>query len=185
MGHQLNFSRSKLLSHGLVALLGGTASCALALGTSDRDVAHFGLLRLLGPAGARCFLIGAGILCLLLVLGLLRRMIGDGLAAAIRDEGIQFNSLFVSRFIPWRDLERVRLHEWRSSRGRRFHAIRAEASSGAHSISTRIVEATDAEIAGWIKEAGEARVRALTRPAALTRAHPGRSIKPGFGRRPI
>src|SRR3954462_14954267 len=111
-GRQLTFSRVSLFFRTVGALLFGSAPVAFMWGMSDeRLVRHFALFRLLGAQNSRWLLEAGGLFFVLIGLANLRRLLGSGVAAAIRDDGIQFNSLGSSRFIRWSELHRIRLHQ--------------------------------------------------------------------------
>jgi hypothetical protein len=138
---------------------------ALALGwgrSDDELIRHVALFRLMGAQNVRWFFEAGGLFALLMGMAALRRLLGNGVAAAIRDDGIQFNSVFVSRFIRWRDLDRVRLDHWQGWRGSRHQVLRAETSSGRRDISVSLLRAPDTEIAQWIKAANEARAKGFS-----------------------
>lgn len=159
-GRHLSFSRASLFSNCILLLLFASAALALGWGTGDDElVGHLWLFRLAGAQNVRWFFEGGGCLSLLTGLAMLRRVLGNGVAAAIQDDGVGFNSLFVSRKIPWRDLRGVRLHQWRDWRGGRHDVLRVETASGCRDIPVSQLRAGTGEIAQWIRAANEARAR--------------------------
>jgi hypothetical protein len=193
---QLNFSTSKILGLAFIAILLGTASAGLGYALGDAELMRRArILRLLGPVGARCFLIGAGLFMTGSGLALLRRLFESRPAAAIRYDGIELNGVFMSRYIPWRSLDRLYLREWRY-RGKVRHYIKVEArrppggsmihhflAARSYGVSTALIDATDTEVAHWVETANTARPGASApRPPAASR--PSAATKIGFGRRP-
>ena len=194
---QLNFSMSKILGLAFIGILLGTTGAGLGYELNDTELMRHGhVLRLLGPEGARSFLIGAGLLMAFGGLAALRRAIGNRPAAAIRYDGIELNGVFVSRYIPWRSLDRLYLREWRY-RGRTHQYIKAELRRPpednairhflgglSYGVSTQLIDAADAEVARWVEAANAARPQSLAprRPVAARRVTP---TKIGFGRRSI
>jgi hypothetical protein len=193
---QLNFSASKILSLAFIGILLGTASAGLGYELGDAELMrHAHILRVLGPVGARCFLIGAGLFMTWSGLALLRRLFESRPAAAIRYDGIELNGVFMSRYVPWRSLDQLYLREWRY-RGKVHHYIKVEArrppggsiihhflAARSYGVSTGLIDATDTEVAHWIEMANRARPSASApRPPAA--AHRSAPAKIGFGRRP-
>jgi hypothetical protein len=193
---QLNFSTSRILRLAFIAIFLGTASAGLGYALRDAELMrHAHILRLLGPVGARCFLIAAGLFMTWSGLALLRRLVESRPAAAIRYDGIELNGVFMSRYIPWRSLDRLYLRQWRH-RGKIHHYIKVEArrpptgsiihhflAARSYGVSTGLIDATGAEVAHWVEMANAARPSASApRPPAAT--HRSAPAKIGFGRRP-
>jgi hypothetical protein len=192
---QLNFSLPSILGLAFVSILLGTASAGLGYELKDAELMRYGhILRLLGPDGMRIFLIVTGSFMTFSGLAALRRAVGNRVAAAIRYDGIELNGILVSRYIPWRSLDRLYLREWRY-RGTTYQHIKAEArrppgesvlrhflGSLFNGISTQLIDATDTEVARWVETANAARPKSFTprRPVAARRMAP---TKIGFGRR--
>lgn len=174
MARTLHYSPASLLSHSVAGCLLGSAAFALGWGTSDEElVRHLALFRLAGVENVRWFFEGGGILFMLLGLATFRRLLGGGVAASVRDGGIQFNSLIVSRFVPWRALNGVRLHQWRDWCGTRHDALRVETSSGARDIQLSLLRGAAGDVAEWVRTANDARARGA--PASGMRGRLGRT----------
>jgi hypothetical protein len=193
---RLDFSVSKLLGLAFGSILLGTAAAGLGWELSDRELMrHAHVLGLLGPHGARWSLIAMGLAMAGGGSAAARRAFGDRPAAAIRYDGIELTGVFVSRFIPWRSLDRLRLRQWRY-RGTTHHYIKADARRPAggsrirhflaglsYGVSTGLIDASDEDAARWVEAANAARPRALPAypSAAVRRA--GLLTRIGFGRR--
>jgi hypothetical protein len=193
MNSQLSFSVGKLLIGGIVLLAVALAIAGFGYELKPGEhISRLGFLLLLfGPNGARYFLIGAGILTFYAGAAALRRAAGNGIAAAIRHDGIELNGLFMSRTIPWTALDRLYLRTY-SSRGTTYTYVKAEARRPAganpihhalaamsYGVSTSLLQASGQQVIAWIEQANAARNQAL--------ATSPRPIAPlptsGFGRR--
>jgi hypothetical protein len=164
-GRQLSYSRASLLSRAVMLLLFSSMGFALAFGWGRDDDAmchHIGLCWLMGAENMRRFFEATGILSLLVSLAVIRRLFGSGVAAAIRDKGIEFNGVFFSRFVAWQDLNGIRRYRRHGLRGSRTDMVRAETASGAREIAIPLLRADDTEIGYWIKAANEARARGFS-----------------------
>jgi hypothetical protein len=198
MAHtQLSFSVGKLLYLGIAGFLFGTAGAGLGWELSDKELIRHGrILSLLGADGARWVLIGCGLFFVLAALAALRRLAGDRTAAAIRYDGIELRGVFMSRYIPWRSLDRLSLRRFRIPGGTHYyikaesrcppggnplHHFLASLSSG---VSTRLLDADEHAAARWVEEALAARPGTIAaRPTTRGLRPPGPRTKVDFGRR--
>ncbi len=199
-GSQLNFSTGSLLGKALMASLFASAFVAITLDIlSHGRSPGFAVFRLLGPEGTRIFLVAGSVLVCICALALWRRLLGDRVAAAIRDGGIELRGLFMSRIIPWRSLDRLHLRSYRL-RGDSGYFITAESrcppgasaihhalASLSYGLSTALIEGCDEDAARWVEQANRARADALRSPAhsLARRQAPGPGHRGGFGRRDV
>jgi hypothetical protein len=197
--NELFFSPWKLLGLAGVALFGGGTLAALAMGVQAGErIRGLGFLRLLGQDAAFWFAILVAALSLLTALAAMRRLVGGGVAAAIRYDGIELRGLFMARYIPWRSLDRLCLRTTRHG-DQVHHAIRIESScppggnalhhalaSLSHGVRASLLAASDEEMKRWLIDAEAARQAALAPPRPRAPAHaplPAERARIGFGRR--
>ena len=195
---QIQFSRPKLLGYALVGLAFGGPTMLMAFAVGDDALMRHGrILRLLGPFGMRLFLVAAGLFFLAAACGLIRRLLDDRPLAAIRYDGIELNGVFMSRYIPWRYLDVLRLRVF-GARGKTSLFLHAGSrcppdsnplhhylANLSHGVSLRLSGASDENAAQWVRDALAARAEASTprqspEPANRPRREPTRVT---FGRR--
>jgi hypothetical protein len=197
--NELFFSPWKLLGLACFAFFGGGMIAALAMGVQAGErIRGLGFLRLLGQDGPFWFAILFGLSSLLIALAAIRRLVGGGVAAAIRYDGIELRGLFMARYIPWRSLDGLYLRTTRYG-DQVHHAIRIESScppggnalhhalaSLSHGVRASLLAASDDEMRGWLADAETARQAALAPPRPRAPAHaplPAERPRIGFGRR--
>lgn len=199
---RLDFGTGPLLGFGIGTALAAVGGWAFAIHVG-REGEMRGVLRLLGPEGSYWVLMVCALFCAAIAAGLIRRLAGDRTAAAIRDDGVEIAGIFLSRVIPWRDLDRIYLRSYsfggetyhyvkvdtrcRPAGANPFHHLLAELSYG---TSVRLLEGGGGQAAAWVELARAERIEALRpRPAPSAR---GAAVEPaaprpvrGFGRRVI
>jgi Bacterial PH domain len=178
--NRLEYSASKLFGHGLPILVVGSILIGLPLEEGER-LGHVPYLWILGPTGARWAMCGLGLYVAAVGLALLRRLLGDRTAAAIRDDGIELTGIFFSRHIPWRAIERLDLRRsrWRE---RTFYHIKIEAGR-ASGISVKLLDSNEEEAARWVDAANAAWRRATASRIPPPAPRPPIAAGGGFGRR--
>jgi hypothetical protein len=196
---QLSYSAGKLLAAAFAGLFGGglIAILAMAVQAGER-VRGLGFLRLLGQDAAYWFAIVSVALGVIFFLAMIRRLLGDRVAAAIRYDGIELRGLFLSRYIPWRSLEGLSLRTTRL-RDNVHYKLRIESScppggnavhhafaSLSRGVGTGLFNASDEGVMRWLADAENARRAALAPPRPRVSAPAQvRAERPsiGFGRR--
>jgi hypothetical protein len=200
MARQLNFAAGPLAKLAAATALAALLCVALAVHVAQTGVAR-GLLRLIGAEAGSALMALFTALSLMMTVAALRRLLGDRAALAIREDGVFVSGLFLSRFVPWREIGDIRLRT-SSYGGRTNHYVKVECvarPAHANPIHHALAEfgygthvgmtggsAEDAQ--AWVAEAWQARVEALrprARPApAIAPAPPAQArAAGGFGRR--
>ncbi len=196
---QLKFAAGPLIGITVLTGMAAIVCAAIALHIGETERLR-GLLRLLGPDAAYWLMLGFALLCAAVSASLFRRLIGDRTAAAIRDDGLWIAGIFLSRFVPWRDVERTYLRTWQAHDGAAHYFLKlaARRSAGAsrlhhflaetgYGTGARLIEGGPAEAAAWIRLAEAERTQALQPRAAAARnvTEQGNALAPvrSFGRR--
>ena len=177
---------------GLFLAASGAAIFCVGFGfelePGDR-VRGLGVLRIFGPEGPRWGLFAFGALTGLTGLAALRRLVEGRPAAAIRYDGIELRGLFLSRYVPWRVLDRIelRIYRW-NGEATPFIRIESRCPPGAnplhhwmaglsYGVSAKLLRASDDEVAAWVDKARVAISESAAPPRPTYRA------QSGFGRR--
>ena len=202
MRRQLKFGTGPLIGMFLVSALGAVGCVAIALHVARTGELR-GLLRLFGVEGSYAFMMLNAVLCVAAGLGLLRRLLGDRTAAAIRADGIETAGIFLTSVVPWRAVDRIHLRSLRVTNkvfyyikvdcrcpagANAFHHWLAQRSYG---TPARLIDGGEEAAADWVELAEAERLEAL-RPRAATAARPvAAEPRPaaapvrGFGRRVV
>ena len=188
---QLDFAKGPLLGLGLVCVM--VAPVFLGLGLDlppNARLGPLGLLRVFGPDVLSFALLLIAALLVLTGLACFRRLVGGRPAVAIRADGIEFRGLYLSRYIPWKALERIDIGGF-SLHGQRTVSIRVRShcpagasklhhflASLSHGVSEKLILGSPRDMAVWVEQAREAWHEA-SRPARP----PHVRTRIGFGRR--
>jgi hypothetical protein len=194
---EIRFSRSRLLGWILMGLPLCLLILAVAWGVSDHQLMRFRILRLFGPDAVRWLLGASGLYFLAAVFGAMRRLLGGRPIAAIRYDGLELNGIFMSRYIPWRSLDALRLKSF-GTRGQTHLFIAAVSrcppggnplhhwlASRSYGVATRFADLDEDGVRQWLRDATAAGIEATTtqgraEPVAQPPRHP---VRAGFGRR--
>lgn len=193
--NHIRFAAKPLRAMFAITAIACVVFTGAAFGLAEGTLRGSGLLRLIGPVAVWYFFVFAALVMAWSAIGALRRLAGDRVVAAIRDDGIELRGMVLSRFIPWRCLDRLYLRDY-LIRDNLYRYIHAESrcppdgnrlhhflASRSHGIATQALDATEAEVERWVAAALLARDGALAGAREIpvaTRLMPGR---PGFGRR--
>jgi hypothetical protein len=102
----LDFAKGPLLGLGLICVMVAPVFFGLGLDLPpNARLGPLGLLRVFGPDVLSLALLLIAALLVLTGLACLRRLVGGRPAVAIRADGIEFRSLCLSRYIPWKALD--------------------------------------------------------------------------------
>lgn len=199
-GRQLKFATGRLLGLALLIGLAAIACGAIALNIADGGRLR-GLLRLLGPDGACALMILFTLICALTSLAMLRRLLGDREAAAIRYDGVAIAGMFLSQILPWHDVERICLRAYRyGDKVNFFVKVESRLPAGANAFhhflarlgygtAVTLIEGGLEAAEAWVALAEAERAEAIGRRAGTGAARPiaGRAAAAapvrGFGRR--
>ncbi len=168
---RLDFGTGPLLGFGIGTALAAVGGWAFAIHVG-REGEMRGVLRLLGPEGSYWVLMVCALFCAAIAAGLIRRLAGDRTAAAIRDDGVEIAGIFLSRVIPWRDLDRIYLRSY-SFGGETYHYVKVDTRcrpAGANFFHHLLAELSSGHRSGcWKAEPGKPRRGSSWRGRSVSR----------------